>query len=66
MDSDMTNKFAGGIGYQYALLRMGKDHTPPGKGRQHFGRPYGREERLGMLPSGVARTNFNVHICTAR
>jgi hypothetical protein len=66
MGSDMTNKFAGGIGYQYALLRMGKDHTPPGKGRQHSGRPYGREERLGLLPSGVARTNFNVHIRTAR
>ena len=60
----MTNKFVGVIPYQYALLRMGKDHTPPGKGRQHFGRPYGREERLGLLLSGVAGTDFDAHVCT--
>ena len=66
MGSDMTNTFAGVVPYQYALLRMGKDHTPPGKGGQHFGWPYGREERLGLSPSSVARTNFNAHICTTR
>jgi hypothetical protein len=66
MDSDMAYQFTGVVPYQYALLRMGKDHTPPGKDRQHFGRPYGREERLGLLPSGVARTNVDAHVCTAR